>query len=577
MLRISFCIRLVRLIGVAAALGVGLAAAPALADAPILPADGPRVDDEYIVVFENAYEAPAMMDRMERWSGGRMMRRFELVLAGGLFRMTPAQARRGAQMPGVAFIEENAVVQLDATQANPPTYGLDRIDQRALPLSRSYDFDFTGAGVNLYVIDSGIRTSHVDFGGRASFAANFVGDGRTDDCNGHGTHVAGTAGSSTFGVAKGVRLFAVRVFGCTGSSTNAIIISGVDFVARNGLRPAVANMSLGGGASTALDTAVNNAVAAGVFVAVAAGNSNRDACTQSPARAQRVFAVAASDPNDTRATFSNFGTCVEIFAPGVSIPSLSNASDTGSRLLSGTSMSSPHVAGAAALVIQQLPTRTPVEVGQTLLALATPNVIRNPGTGTPNRLLFTPRGAAPTPAPGPLVSASFDADAQGFAFQANAFRATNAAAFAAGEFDPAGGAAGGGLVIVLGGRDNTVVNGISGGFARTFTVPAAGTLTARVRIMLTQAANYEADEFSDALLSIDGRLVGTGGNDFLARVTGDGNGGAARSTGWLSLNVPLGNVAAGTHTLRIGGFNNKKTLADESTEIRIDDVQVSRQ
>jgi hypothetical protein len=553
---------------------VGVAAS-ARADAPILPADGTPVPNEYIVVFENEFEAADMMDRMQRWSGGRMMRAFELVLPGGLFRMTPAQARRGAQMPGVAYIEENAVVTLDATQANPPSYGLDRIDQRALPLSRGYDFDFTGAGVNLYVIDSGIRASHVDFGGRASLAADFVGDGRNgEDCNGHGTHVAGTAGSSTFGVAKGVRLFSLRVFGCSGSTTNDKIISAVDFVARNGIRPTVANMSLGGGASTALDNAVNNAVAAGVFIAVAAGNSNRDACTQSPARAQRVFTVAASDANDARASFSNFGTCVEIFAPGVSIPSLSNASDTGNRLLSGTSMSSPHVAGAAALVLQQVPTRTPAEVGQALLSLATPNVIRNPGTGTPNRLLFTPRGAA-APAPGALLSATFDADAQGFAFQPNAFRGTTAVNFAAGAFDAAGGAAGGGLAIALGGRDNTVVNGMSGAFARTFSVASATTATARVRIMLTQAANYEADEFSDALLSIDGRLVGTGGNDFLRRVTGDGNGGAVVSTGWVSLTVPLGQLAAGNHTLRIGGFNSKKTLADESTEIRIDDVQVT--
>ena len=568
-------IRFDRLIIWAASLAVALPAAPALADAPILPANGTRVDGEYIVVFQNEFEAPDMMQRMERWSGGRMMRRFEMVLPGGLFRMSAAQARRGAQMPGVAYIEENAVVTLDATQANPPTYGLDRIDQRTLPLSRSYDFDFTGAGVNLYVIDSGIRATHVDFGGRASLAADFVGDGRNgQDCNGHGTHVAGTAGSSTFGVAKGVRLFSLRTFGCSGSSTNGIIISAVDFVARNGLRPAVANMSLGGGASTALDTAVNNAVAAGVFVAVAAGNSNRDACGGSPARAQRAFSVAASDPNDVRATFSNFGSCVEIFAPGVAIPSLSNASDTGTRLLSGTSMSSPHVAGAAALVLQQVPTRTPAEVGQILLGLATPNLIRNPGTGTPNRLLFTPRGTV-GPAPGALVSASFDADAQGFAFQANAFRATTSTGFSAGEFDPAGGATGGGVVIALGGVNNSVVNGMSGGFARTFSVPAATSLTARVRIMLTQSASYEADEFSDALLSIDGRLVGTGGNDFLARVAGDGNGGAPRSTGWRSLTVPLGQVGAGTHTLRIGGFNSKKTLVDEVTEVRIDDVQVS--
>jgi hypothetical protein len=559
-----------------AALLVALPASRALADAPILTADGTRVDNEYIVVFENPFEAPDMMDRMERWSGGRMMRRFDLVLPGGLFRMTPAQARRGAQMPGVAYIEENAVVTLDATQASPPTYGLDRIDQRALPLSRSYDFDLTGAGVNLYVIDSGIRTTHVDFGGRASTAGDFVGDGRNgEDCNGHGTHVAGTAGSSTFGVAKGARIFALRVFGCAGTSSNGIIIAAVDFVARSGLRPAVANMSLGGGASTALDNAVANAVRAGVFIAVAAGNSNRDACTQSPARAPLAFAVAASDPNDTRATFSNFGTCVELFAPGVAIPSLSNASDTGTRLLSGTSMSSPHVAGAAALVLQQQPSRTPAEVGQTLLALATPNLIRNPGVGTPNRLLFTPRGAAAAPAVGALFSASFDAGADGFVFQANAFRGATAAAFAAGERDPAGGASGGGLAIALGGRDNTVVSNIAGGFARTFNVATASTLTVRLRIQLTQSANYEADELSDALLSLDGRLIGRNGNDFLARIAGDGNGGVPRSTGWLSLTVPLGQVAAGTHTLRIGGFNSRKTLVDEVTEIRIDDVSVS--
>jgi hypothetical protein len=558
------------------AAAIFLAPASAHAEAPILPAQGRRIPNEYIVVFESPFEAPELMQRMEGWSGGRMMRRFETVLAGALFRMTPAQAGLGAQMPGVAYIEENAQITLEATQTAPPTYGLDRIDQRALPLSTTYDFDLTGAGVNVYVIDSGIRATHVDFGGRASAAADFVGDGRNGaDCNGHGTHVAGTAGSSTFGVARGARIFGVRVFGCNGNSSTAIVIAGIDFVARNGLRPAVANLSLGGGASRATDDAVGNLVRSGVFAAVAAGNSNVDACGSSPARAPLAFTVAASDVADRRAPFSNFGSCVRLFAPGVQIPSLSNASDTGTRLLSGTSMSSPHVAGAAALALQQLPTRTPAEIGQALIEQASTGVISNAGANTPNRLLFTPRGAAAPAGGSDVLSASFDQGAQGFAFTAGGLRGATASRFATGQFSASGGASGGGLVLSLGGIDNTPAQAIAGGFSRTFTLAATTALTVRLQVRVTQSASYEADEISEALLALDGRLIGAGGNDFLARIAGDGNGGAARSTGWVNVTVALGTVPAGTHTLQIGGFNSKKTLADERTEIAIDDVVIA--
>jgi subtilisin family serine protease len=275
----------------------------------------------------------------------------------------------------------------DTTQTNPP-WGLDRIDQRNLPLNATYNYNWTGSGVRAYIIDTGIRTSHTQFGGRASAVFDALG-GNGQDCNGHGTHVAGTVGGSTYGVAKSSLLRAVRVLDCNGSGSTSGVISGVDWVRQNFIAPAVANMSLGGGVSSALDTAVNNLSNAGVTIAVAAGNSNANACNSSPARAANAITTGATTTTDARASFSNFGTCVDIFAPGSGILSAWFSSNTATATLSGTSMASPHVAGVAALYKQAVPSASATTVRNAIVNNATTNKVTNAGTGSPNRLLYS--------------------------------------------------------------------------------------------------------------------------------------------------------------------------------------------
>jgi Subtilase family/Bacterial Ig domain len=289
----------------------------------------------------------------------------------------------------VAFVEEDGEVHAVATQT-PATWGLDRIDQRALPLSSSYTYNQTGAGVHAYVIDTGLRATHAQFAGRVGNGYTAINDGRgTSDCNGHGTHVAGTVGGTTYGVAKSVTLHPVRVLNCSGSGTTSGVIAGVDWVTANRVKPAVANMSLGGGASSALDTAVVNSTNAGVTYAVAAGNSNANACNSSPARVAAALTVGATTSTDARASYSNYGSCLDIFAPGSSITSAWYTSDSATNTISGTSMASPHVAGAVALYLQTAPTATPAQVAQAVVAIATQGVVTSPGSGSPNRLLYS--------------------------------------------------------------------------------------------------------------------------------------------------------------------------------------------
>ncbi|HET9530168.1 MAG TPA: S8 family peptidase, partial [Blastocatellia bacterium] len=279
-------------------------------------------------------------------------------------------------------------IELNVTQNNPP-WGLDRIDQRDRPLSATYTYTRNGAGVNVYIIDTGIRRTHTQFGGRAVIGFDAINDGRnTSDCNGHGTHVAGTVGGSTFGVAKGVRLFAVRVLNCSGSGSTSGVVAGVNWVTSNHIKPAVANMSLGGGASSSIDTAVNNSINAGVTYAVAAGNSNQNAANFSPARVSAAITVGSSTINDARSSFSNFGSVVDIFAPGSSIQSAWWTSDTATATLSGTSMASPHVAGVAARILQGSPGASPATVRNTIVNDATLNRLSGIPSGTANRLLF---------------------------------------------------------------------------------------------------------------------------------------------------------------------------------------------
>ena len=347
-----------------------------------------KIENSYIVMLDDAvvgekgaysissYVADDLASRL----GGKVKHVYKHAINGFSVEMSEADAEALSLDFRVAFVEEDGVVTADVTQTNPP-WGLDRIDQRNRPLSGTYTYNWTGSGVRVYVIDTGIRTTHSQFGGRASNVFDAFG-GSGADCNGHGTHVAGTVGGSTYGVAKSALLRGVRVLNCSGSGSNSGVIAGVDWVRQNHIAPAVANMSLGGGISTALDTAVNNLHNANVTIAVAAGNSNgANACNSSPARAVNAITTGSTTSTDARSSFSNFGTCLDLFAPGSSILSAWYTSNTATATLSGTSMASPHVAGVAALYKQANPSASSTTIRNAIVNNATTNVVTNAGIG----------------------------------------------------------------------------------------------------------------------------------------------------------------------------------------------------
>jgi len=394
-----------RLAGVALATGTAFAVTAALttftsaaAEGEIVGVAAPNaVKDSYIVVLKDA--STSSVATLSDKYRANVKHTYTSALRGFSATMTELQARRLAADPSVSYVQQDGEVTISATQAPTPSWGLDRIDQAALPLDNSYTYPNEGEGVTAYIIDTGIRFSHSDFGGRAVSGRDTVdNDADATDCNGHGTHVSGTVAGTKHGVAKKAKLVGVRVLNCAGSGTYAGVIAGIDWVTANAVKPAVANMSLGGGADATVDQAVRNSIASGVTYGLAAGNENgANACNVTPARTLEGITVGSTTNTDARSSFSNIGTCLDIFAPGSSITSAWYTNDTATNTISGTSMATPHVVGAAAVYLAANPTATPAQVRDALVNGATNGVVGSPGTGSPNKLLRLVGSSTPQP------------------------------------------------------------------------------------------------------------------------------------------------------------------------------------
>lgn len=359
--------------------------------APVFSAQAGGIEGSYIVVLNagaNARSVAAVAGVSPRFT-------YSAVLNGFAAELNAGQLNALRHNPNVSYIEEDGIASTNTVQTGA-TWGIDRVDQRALPLSTTFAYTNTGLGVTAYIIDTGINTTLADFAGRATSGYDAIDGGAADDCNGHGTHVAGTVGGTRWGVAKAVSLVAVRVLDCAGNGSWSGVIAGMDWVATNHVSPAVANMSLGGGASTAVDDAAKRLIASGVATAIAAGNGNQgglgqDACKYSPARVADAITVGATDNTDTKPRFSNYGACVDIFAPGVNIKSDWHNTAYGAdytRTISGTSMAAPHVAGVAALYLQSNPGASTAAVASAIYANATRGVVKNSSTVN-NHLLYS--------------------------------------------------------------------------------------------------------------------------------------------------------------------------------------------
>lgn len=415
-------------VGASAALLVGAATAAGATPTPpgdgegrIVGADRPgAVEGSYIVTFKDSVarsDVPAAARALAARHSGDLRFTYTAALRGFAVKMAEGRAKKLAADPSVARVEADGVAYAVGTQPNPPSWGLDRIDQRELPVDKSYTYP-TASGVDAYIVDSGIRMGHKDFGGRAVSGYDFIDDdSNASDCHGHGTHVAGTVGGTSYGVAKDVKLIGVRVLNCQGNSGTswAPVLAGIDWVTKNAAnsgRPAVANMSIGGGKTQSVNDAVASSISSGVTWVVAAGNNNADSCSYSPSSTPAAVTVGATNSRDARATGwsngqgSNYGSCLDIFAPGDSIVSASNSGDTASQSMSGTSMAAPHTAGAAAQLLAAHPSWSPAQVRDKLVANATPDKVTDARPGSPNRLLYT--GSGDTTPPGPRFESTTD-------------------------------------------------------------------------------------------------------------------------------------------------------------------------
>lgn len=364
------------------------------------------VQGRYIVAVRRTADADAVAVTFQRLARGRVRHVYRNAYKGFAIDASEPTARALASDPAVAYVEEDGVVRTAEQQAlnQDDSWGLDRIDQRVIAPNGAPAYDHTyrysadGNGVHVYIVDTGIRTSHAEFGGRASAAFNAIPDGHgQDDCYGHGTHVAGTVAGVRYGVAKSAMLHSVRVLGCEGTGYVSDLIAGIDWITAHRVRPAVINMSIQAGASDAFNESARGAMAAGIVFVAAAGNEGIDSCGGLVGGESRILVAGASDASDGRVSFSNYGRCVDLFAPGVDITSAYRDSDDDWRVLSGTSMASPHVAGAVALYVQHRPEASPTQVALAITSSATKGVIRGPGIGSPNRLLFTPHFGDTTP------------------------------------------------------------------------------------------------------------------------------------------------------------------------------------
>ncbi|OTU47308.1 serine protease [Acinetobacter pittii] len=351
------------------------------------------IKNQYIVILnKDVGSSNEFAQGIAKQHGGKVLQTYDAVLKGFAIYLPDVAGTAFVEAmkknPKVVSIENDTIMKVDATTQSNPDWGLDRIDQRNLPLDSAYSYLQTGSGTTAYIVDTGILSTHQQFSGLVLSGYTAISDGNgTSDCHGHGTHVAGTVGGSTYGVAKNVSLVPIRILGCDGSGASSNVIAGLDWILKNGKKPAVVNMSLGGEANTSLDSAVENLFNNGYVMVVAAGNSNTDACSSSPARVSKAITVAATDSTDTRASYSNYGSCVDIFAPGSQINSSWIGSNTATKVLNGTSMATPHVAGVVAEMLQSTPTATPQTISTNLLNQASSNIVKNP-SGSPNRLLY---------------------------------------------------------------------------------------------------------------------------------------------------------------------------------------------